>query len=97
MAVFDTTYFYIGREYLPIVQDEIWLGMDIYKVTDINLLITWYNKTILFAADQKTRQLKDLQWQRFHAALWIRINQLHPKELLRFEDITNRELLKRVA
>lgn len=87
----------IDVQHMSIVQDTTWLGMDVHAVMDLELLIDWWNKTILFAADQKTREIKDKGWQQFHAAIWIRINQLHAKQLLKFEDITRPELLKKVA
>lgn len=87
----------IDTQHMAIIQDTTWLGMDVHQVTDLNLLIDWWNKTILFAADQKTREINDAGWQRFHSALWIRINALHPKYLLKFDDITKPELLKKVA
>src|SRR5687767_13978670 len=87
----------IDRAHMPVIQDESWLGHDVYAIHDINVLIDWWNKNIRYAADQLTREIKDRKLNEFQSALWIRINQLHPKSLLHFADITKPELLKRVA
>ena len=85
----------IDQDHLPIVKDETWTGMNLYTVEDLQLLITWWNHTILFAADRITKEIKDKKMQAWHSALWIRINMIHPKHLLRFTDITYPEMLKK--
>ncbi|MFZ1806879.1 MAG: hypothetical protein WAU36_06655 [Cyclobacteriaceae bacterium] len=72
--------------------DDIWQGLDVYHITDLNLLIEWWNSVKkyvhlkeLAAEDKKYRIESWIEF--FYASLWIRINQLHPKLLLRFDDI----------
>lgn len=82
----------INEAHLPVVKDYTWLGMNVYTVTDLNLLIEWWNSLLKIA---ETREDKALI--QFSSALWIRVNELHPKVTLRFEDITRPELLKKAA
>jgi hypothetical protein len=87
----------IDEELLAIGIDDTWTGMNVYTVHDLQLLIEWFNKTIRYAGDQLTREVKDNKFKQFHAALWIRINYLHPQYILRFADITHPELLKKIV
>lgn len=72
--------------HLPIANDPSCIGEDIYGITDLPLLIEWWKagQWLDSTSDNsfRTKQLKE-----FHAALWIQINRLHPKTLLRFQDI----------
>jgi hypothetical protein len=87
----------IDQDHMRIIKDDTWTGMNLYTVNDLDLLITWWNMTIFYAADRITREIKDKKIQAWHAALWIRINMLHKKHFLRFDDITQPELLKKTA
>jgi hypothetical protein len=87
----------ITHKHQLIIKDESWMGYNVYSMNELHVLIEWWNKTILYAADRITREIKDKSWIDFHAAVWIRVNELHPKKLLKFDDITNPELLRKVA
>lgn len=72
---------------------EEFLGLNVYTMSDLQLLIDWWNCTVRYMAslvDGKSSKEKELA--NLQAALWIRINQLHPKYMLRFSDITFKSL-----
>lgn len=74
--------------------DDTYAGLNIYTMTDLNLLIKWWNLTVRYMnnlVEGKTSKQTEMSY--LQAALWIRINELHPKVLLRFEDITHKTLL----
>jgi hypothetical protein len=60
------------------VNVEFYQDIDLSAIDDLNLLTYWFNK--LHAQGNENVST-------FQAALWTRINELHPKFLLGFEDI----------
>ena len=60
------------------------LGVKLCEINDLDLLIKWYN---LYNGTEADTML---------LGLWIRINQIHPKYLLRFDDAINRRTLQDV-
>lgn len=75
--------------HLSVVGDSIFLGQDIYEITDLDLLTCWLKGCALLNysdnTDNRTRQLKE-----FSAAVWIQLNILSPKILLKFEDLNEK-------
>lgn len=76
----------VEATHLSIVTDPSYIGHDIYAITDLDLLIAWWKAGQWLDSTNdnsfKTKQLRDL-----HASVWIQINNLHSKTLLRFHDI----------
>lgn len=71
--------------------DPVYIGLNVYGMTDLDLLIEWINlvgKYMDSLVDGQSSKEKELSL--LNAALWIRINQLHPKVLLKFSDIRKR-------
>lgn len=66
--------------------DPAFVGVDLFKIIDLEMLIQWWNQvertSERFATSKPDRELQDLS-----CALWVRINQVHWKPLLRFNDI----------
>ncbi|HMU68457.1 MAG TPA: hypothetical protein PKC38_00540 [Chitinophagales bacterium] len=89
--------FVIESAHLVAGIDASWLGVNVYSITDLNKLIEWWNKLIRYAGDPVTREITDRELGRFHSALWVRINMIHPKEHLLFADITDPEFVRRSA
>lgn len=89
--------FRINTVHLAVGIDESWTGVNVYSITDLALLVEWWNKTIRYGADPITREIADKQLAAFHTALWLRINLIHPKQLLSFADITKPELVRKYA
>lgn len=79
----------IDESHCSIGIDEMWQGINVHTMTDLSLLIQWYNKVEkTIAASMLPATHPRGKWlQQFSSALWIRINQLHPKLLLKFDDI----------
>lgn len=71
-----------------------YLGLDIFQITDLQILIIWWNKIIQFAGP--VNQIKDRKLAELQTAVWQRINQL-VEDPIRFEDITIQNLIKKVA
>lgn len=76
--------------HISIIKDSSFVDCDVYSVTDLELLTTWWQRgeklglNLTENNDYKTRQLKDL-----HAAVWVQLNILLSKRLLTFEDVLN--------
>jgi hypothetical protein len=73
--------------HLPIVQDAQFIGTNVYSIVDLNLLIEWWNNGEELELNQGTLTKYRAKLMELHAAVWIRINQLHPNQFLRFDDI----------
>jgi hypothetical protein len=86
----------VDEDHMQVIRDHAWMGINVYAIRDLDLLVEWWNQAIRYAGDQLTREIKDKKLQRFHSALWIRVNMLHPKHFLKFTDITIPELMKKV-
>lgn len=89
--------FQLQPEHAAIGIDRSWVGVNVYQVTDLNVLIEWWNKTIRYAGDPVTKEVTDRKFAHFHSALWVQINLIHPKEHLCFADITDPEMVRRVS
>jgi hypothetical protein len=87
----------IDADHLAMGLSSSWMGVNVYAIKDLDLLIEWWNKNIRYSGDPMTKEIKDKRMSDLQSAIWIRINELHPKHLLKFEDITRPELLKKVA
>ena len=76
--------------HISITKDSSFVGCDVYSVTDLELLTTWWQRGEKLHLNQaeyndfKTRQLKDL-----HGAVWVQLNILLSKTLLTFQDVLN--------
>ncbi len=77
----------ITRAHTALGIDPIWTGLEVEKIIDLEILITWWNLVMSKAGDKVSGKIYDKGLQEFHCSLWIRINQLHPKYLLRYEDL----------
>lgn len=71
---------------LPIVTDPSYIGHDVYAITDLDLLIEWW-KAGQWLDSSNDNSFKIKQLRDFYASVWIQINRLHSKTLLRFRDI----------
>jgi hypothetical protein len=84
----DENYFEITHWHTTLGIDAIYIGLNLYKMNDLDLLIEWYNQvgkymdSLVDGQSSKEKELSQL-----NAVLWICINRLHPKPLLRFRDI----------
>ena len=87
----------IQPQHLVIGIDQSWLGVNVYTITDLNVLVEWWNKTIRYAGDPVTKEVKDRNLGHFHSALWVRINLIHPKYQLCMADITDPEMVRRIV
>jgi hypothetical protein len=87
----------ISAEQTIIGIDRSWIGVNVYKVTDLQLLIEWWNKVIRYAGVNLSKDQRSDDMAHFHAAVWIRINELHPTFRLKFKDITDPDLLRKIA
>jgi len=82
--------YFINHWHCSIGIDEVNVGLNVHSVTDLQILIDWWNAAVRYERnlkDGKTSTPNQLQY--LLAAIWIRINMIHPKFLLRFEDITH--------
>ncbi len=86
--------FQIRTAHLAVGIDAGWTGVNVYSITDLALLVEWWNKTIRYGGDAITREIADKELAAFNTALWLRINMIHPKQLLSFADITKPELVR---
>lgn len=72
--------------HLSVVRDTSLIGTDIFSITDLDQLIDWWLTGSSLVnpngKDYKTKELTSLI-----AAIWIQINILHPKCLLKFSDL----------
>lgn len=91
------THLFINQHHLELGIDDVYIGMDVYSITDIQLLVQWWNLIIKKAGARLTNKVQDKGLQLLHSAIWIRINILLPEERLRFEHITERDLLPKLA
>lgn len=91
------THLFINQQHTELGIDDVYTGMDVYSITDVQLLVQWWNLVIKKAGALLTNKVQDKGLQAFHSAIWIRINILLPEERLRFEHITERDLLPKLA
>lgn len=76
--------------------DDVYTGLNVYSITDVEVLVKWWNLVIKKAGARLTNKVQDKGLQEFHSAIWITLNTLLPDVMLRFEHITERELLTRL-
>jgi len=76
--------------------DDVYTGMNVYTITDLKLLVDWWNLVIQKAGARLTNKVQDKGLQEFHSAIWITINVLLPDVRVRFEDITEKHLISKV-
>src|SRR5690606_5323285 len=72
-----------------LVTGSSWIGVDIHQVTDVGLLVEWWNK--LLRVGGPVNRIADKDLHLLQCALWVRINALHPTRALKFEDLESVE------
>lgn len=82
--------YHINSTHQPVI-DKSWNGVDLMQVSDLDMLVEWWNKLIRYAGAVNT--IREKQLAALQNVLWVRINQVHPKQVLRFEDITDRKAI----
>lgn len=75
--------------HLSVVGDPIFLGQDIYEIADLDLLTCWLKQCKWLNYVEKTAH-KTKELREFSGAVWIQLNLLHPKTLLKFEDLNEK-------
>jgi hypothetical protein len=79
----DYTEQYVLKSHIDLGFDAGMGGVRLFDIDDLELLSKWFS---LFPLDTNNDKM--------FCALWIRINQLHPKFLLRIDEVGKDQLLE---
>ena len=72
-------------------EDLVYLDINVYRIMDVELLKKWWRRLnpeeLIQRGIYDTRRFGQSSIEQLATALWVRLNEIHPKYCLRFQDL----------